>query len=409
MNYKKLLFAGALGMATSLQAQYSWQGTVVNASYHLYTIDAPADDAIYVGGYGGSLLKSTDGGLTWQNLYINAEYITDIVFTDAQHGWVCAQASMVANPGKLHKTSDGGSTWELVQQTADYLCMDWIDASNGYVGGWDGFLEKTTDGGTTWTVLTLPSAHTVASIDFVDAAHGFVSTTQHDFYRTSDGGQTWESFSHPYIESVFFRDQTNGFCTTYYGKIGKTTDGGQTFTYYQSPYNFTIREVFFTDAFNGFAVGGLDCSSGNCLQSPILLTTTDGGTTWIDNSHPYMGMQRGFFQIAVTPGGKPFISGSHQIVLSVSGTTGIDEPSANALGIHPNPAADRIQFNAPKGAAAAILADETGRFVQQFAIQPGADEISLDISSLSPGMYFLSIADATSATLSTVRLIKSLE
>jgi photosystem II stability/assembly factor-like uncharacterized protein len=406
MNCKTILLCGALITSLVSSAQLNWEATVVNASYHLYTIDAPSEDVIYTAGYNGSLLKSVNGGDSWQNLSIQASYITEIDFLDTQTGWLCAQGSTVTEPGVLHKTTDGGLTWTLVQSGPDYLAMDWVNNSIGYVGGRDGFFEKTTNGGVTWTQITLPNAQTIACIDFLDENHGFVTTSEHKFYRTSDGGQTWESISHSYIESVYFRTPLIGYCTTYYGKIGKTTNGGETFTYFQTPHNFQLREIAFENDLIGYVVGGLDCSNGSCTNKPVIMTTTDGGITWVSNVTPYDGLDKGYYDIALTPGGKPFIAGSNKAVLRLQESVSLSENSIEEkLLVYPNPANEAIHVKAPINGTVARIIDQTGRIVKEMPVQTGT-ETEIEVATLNAGVYTIHFLDSSRNSLKMVRFIK---
>lgn len=407
MNCKITFIGLSLFWFTNLKAQNDWQGTEVNAIYHLYAIDAPTDQVVYAGGYGGTMVKSMDAGASWQNLSLgSSDWVSDMTFFDAQSGWICSQASSTLETGQLQKTTDGGQTWSTLQSAANYLFMDWVNPSIGYVAGWDGFIEKTTDGGINWTTLTVPTTSTIADIQFLDANTGYFITTGYKLYKTTDGGVNWQTYSHPYIESIFFLNASVGYCTTYYGKIGKTTDGGVTFTYQQSPYGFKINDIVFKDNSIGYAVGGLDCSSGNCLQSPILLTTTDGGNTWIDNDHPYVGMQRGFFQIDLTPNGQPFIAGSNKIILQQGTAASLFENQMDAhLLISPNPATTEIQLEVPDNAQITVITDLSGKKLLSYPVTSNSKAI-LTIESLSSGMYMITMLDQQNIAVATGKFLK---
>lgn len=408
MNCKNTFLVFLLLLSiTELKAQLQWEGIEVNASYHLYTIAAADDQVIYTGGYGGSLLKSSDGGNTWQNLNSGStDWVSDMHFFDAQNGWICSQAQSDLDSGQVQKTSDGGQTWTTVRNFKNYLCMNWVNPSVGYVGAWYGYMEKTTDGGQTWTTLTLPTSGTIADIEFVDENTGYFITTDYKLCKTTDGGMNWNLYSHPYIESIFFLDANTGYCTTYTGKIGKTTDGGITYTYTQSPYGFKINDVLFRDAQIGYAVGGLDCSSGNCTQSPILLTTTDGGQTWIDNSHPYVNMARGFFQVSLTPSGKPFVAGSNKIVLQQVTTASVNALTpVEQITINPNPATTQIGISVPDEAVLAVISDLSGKTLETHLLTPGL-EATIQTDALSSGAYLLTLFNQAHKPVATGKFLK---
>lgn len=82
--------------------------------------------------------------------------------------------------------------------------------------------------------------------------------------------------------SVFFLNGKDGFVTSYNGGIYKTTDSAKTWTALSSTTNLPIRDIFFTDAKNGFAVGGENsCSGTGCIPpGGFILRTQDAGQTW---------------------------------------------------------------------------------------------------------------------------------
>ena len=69
--------------------------------------------------YDGAILKTTDGGLTWQRLEVNDPQgnanLEGIGFVDAQHGWVGGwgrERPGPSAPGYSSETVDGGTTWQ---------------------------------------------------------------------------------------------------------------------------------------------------------------------------------------------------------------------------------------------------------------------------------------------------------
>ncbi len=70
-------------------------------SFHFVT-----QDYGFVGGYEGSVLRTTDGGESWTVIPIEAEaVVTDIDFADENHGWATGLN------GLMIFTTDGGLTW----------------------------------------------------------------------------------------------------------------------------------------------------------------------------------------------------------------------------------------------------------------------------------------------------------
>lgn len=403
---RAILIAATLICTTGI-AQAQWTNLTNPSSYHLYNLDVVSNDVIFAGGYGGSLVKTTDGGQTWQSKgYGNNNWVTKIQFLDESNGFVCTQSGNSTH-GDVYVTQNGGDTWTSLHSDFDYSTMFWHDANNGVVAGWDGLMLRTQDGGASWTQIPMGTTANIIDVEFVDANIGFCITTSYEFFRTTDGGVTWTKTYLSGVEAIHFRDANNGWIVTYYGKIGKTTDGGNTFTYYQSPYNFAIRDILFTDDLTGYAIGGLDCSNGNCTQSPILLTTLDGGLTWIDNQHPYMGQEEGFYEVDVAPNGQPYMSGSNRIILTdFNLATGVSASQiAGSINIHPNPAENWARIELPKQAKTLEVITVLG---QQVYAQPtqGLSEITLSLADWAAGVYIVQVKNDAGFPLARTRLVK---
>ncbi len=119
----------------------------------------------------GLLLESTDGGVTWSQRLLQSctRTVRDMTFIDDSRGWILASTGMMedrksyTNYGtQLLRTADGGVSWQTVSlgqvsETGLYA-VAFGDPSNGWLFG-DKVL-KTSDGGLTWrdTGAFLPSA-----------------------------------------------------------------------------------------------------------------------------------------------------------------------------------------------------------------------------------------------------------
>lgn len=153
----------------------------------------------------GTMLKSTDGGVTWLGLgnsaTTTASNLRAIYFIDRNTGWICG------DNGLILKTTNSGSTWSAQTSNTIYNLkhMYFYDCNNGMAVG--DFLARcrTTDGGTTWAadsdhnpITDPPQGYTYTSVTFLTAAAGFASATGYmgttdgiGVYKTTDGGSTW--------------------------------------------------------------------------------------------------------------------------------------------------------------------------------------------------------------------------
>ena len=390
----KQLLLFTLIIFASKSAISQWTSMSTPASYHLYAINAVTEDVIYAGGYGGSLVKTTDAGANWEAVpYGTTDWVKDIHFFNPLEGWITTTASLMDDPAQLLKTTDGGQTWATVLNSEGYTNMSWLSQSVGFVGTQNGKMYSTSDGGVNWTPLSLPTTEYVGDLQFLNSQDGFAVSTDYHLHRTSDGGNTWQSFYHPGISDIHFHNKDVGFCVDSYGRIGKTTDGGETFTYWETPFpNYKLRDIKFDGMSNGYVVGGLDCSNGSCTTKPVLLTTTDGGNTWYnDLNHTIVNQDKGFYRIDVTPNGTPYLAGSHKLVHKNATLAGLSNVSNEETAvIIPNPNSGDFSVSLPEGVKALQVVSQSGQLLFEKNSGIGVNSF-VSLQDVAPGMYFLQV------------------
>ncbi len=109
------------------------------------------DTIIFIGGFNGAFIRSTDGGKTWSNVY-PAGMGTDSIFTLEMCGsYVFAGTNA---PISLYSSSDSGSTWTASGQSlpanTNVNGMTYLSGVT-YAATTNGVLSST-DHGTSWTV-----------------------------------------------------------------------------------------------------------------------------------------------------------------------------------------------------------------------------------------------------------------
>ncbi|MFM2213191.1 MAG: hypothetical protein RL427_454 [Bacteroidota bacterium] len=152
---------------------------------------------------------SHDGGETWTSHSMNADckMVFDIKMFNKKEGFACAATSddITQSNALILKTSDGGETWQKVYQSTRLYETTWkvsfptkevgyvtIQSYNPDPTIKQQRIAKTTDGGNTWTEINLTEDATAREfgIGFIDENHGFVGTINSGF-ETKDGGLTW--------------------------------------------------------------------------------------------------------------------------------------------------------------------------------------------------------------------------
>ncbi len=233
-------------------------------------------DVGYVGGNEDTFMKTTDGGLTWENIDIsNADDIFHTIeFFDANNG--IAVANPVATASSiLYVTSDAGSTWTTVSNIGHgvydiaYSNQDIVIA----VGAQNQSISRSNDGGLNWTLVNngLPTKF-LLGVDFA-GLYGVAVGTHGDNFVSNDAGLTWEM--HLLQDAGNFEGihVFNSDSTIFGGmneRMFKTNDGGSTWLpEYDGGEQNHFYDIEFTENGTGFAA----CSNGEILrrQAPEVL------------------------------------------------------------------------------------------------------------------------------------------
>ncbi len=108
----------------------------------------PSQIGMAVGGWGGLVLKSTDGGRSWTRLKhgLTSGILIAVTLLDAN------TAVAVGQQGVILHTRDGGATWERRESGTplELRGVAFADASRGLIVGQAGTILTTNDGGLTW-------------------------------------------------------------------------------------------------------------------------------------------------------------------------------------------------------------------------------------------------------------------
>ena len=297
-----LLFVGTLSQLAA--AQWVEQSSGVKA--RLRAVSAVSDKVAWASGAGGTCLKTTDGGATWQLMKVpgaDSLDFRDVDAIDANTAYLLSIGE--GDKSRIYKTTDGGSRWQLQftnrNPKAFFDAMAFWDAKRGvaFSDPVDGRLViiRTEDGGKTWTEVPaagIPAAMAAAGISEGGfAASGTCITVQGRnnvwiatgggvarVYRSTDGGKTWQVAATPIIS------------------------GGQ------ATGNFSIA---FKDATHGVIVGGDYTKEAEARDNSAV--TSDGGRTWaLTKSLPggfrsgvvYMGKGKATAILAVGPKGTDY-------------------------------------------------------------------------------------------------------
>jgi photosystem II stability/assembly factor-like uncharacterized protein len=263
----------ALALVSMAQAAPRWTPQNSGVTARFRGISAVSDTVVWASGANGTIVRTTDGGRTWQAIAPPPDMqkldFRDIDAIDARTAYVLSIGSGEAS--RIFKTADGGRTWRTQfvnrDEKAFFDAMVFSDARHGVAvsDSVDGrfVILRTTDGGETWTRVpdaglppALPNEGAFAAsgtnvtvpTSTRDTKHVWIGTgaaATARVLRSRDGGITWTVAATPLpagpsagIFSIAFRDTTHGVIVggDYKNEAGAvdnvavTSDGGATWT-----------------------------------------------------------------------------------------------------------------------------------------------------------------------------------
>jgi len=215
---------GWVGRTTDQGSTWCWQQVTGYEAIDFRDIEAfSATDAVIVSaGTPLVILRTEDGGCTWQEAYRDERpeiFFDGMDFWDDRRG--IAYGDPIGGVMQLLATADGGASWKSISQTADIRLDDgeagFAASGTGIrtLGSGDVFIATggnrarllySANGGQTWTLNDCPIVQGIAStgifsIAFWDKQHGVAvggdyqkdDAADGTVYLTEDGGQTWIS------------------------------------------------------------------------------------------------------------------------------------------------------------------------------------------------------------------------
>jgi len=275
----------------SLQAPLAVRSLMLDA--------AVAEGALVAVGERGHILISTDQGESWMQMEVpTRSALTGVYFHDRDRGWVVGHDSVIL------RTTDGGSTWERVhwapEEENPLLDVWFSDADNGYAAGAYGSFFVTSDGGATWNSRPLGEDDFHLN-HFARSANGrlYLAAEAGMIYRSDDQGETWAELPSPYTGSFFGTLPLDDDALLLFGLQGhlfRSEDAGETWAELE-----TGTTAMLTD--------GVRTTDGVILITGlggVVLVSTDGGQTFERFQQPD---RRGISAVVAIDGGRLFMTG----------------------------------------------------------------------------------------------------
>ena len=169
-------------------SQWQWQnplpqGNILFGSFFLNS------NTGYACGDGGTIIKTTNGGLNWIILRTDTkESVRSLYFISSLTGYACGLNKLVL------KTGDAGLSWQPVSinASAKLFAVKFLNSTTGFICGDNGELFRTADGGKVWTLKQTNTSRTLTSLAVSDSVvltaglYGALS-------RSSNFGETFQT------------------------------------------------------------------------------------------------------------------------------------------------------------------------------------------------------------------------
>ncbi len=236
-------------------------------------------DQGYAVGTCGVVVRTTDGGLSWQ-LVDAADSSFDFSAVTCP-GDDCNNAVIAGDGIVLNRQANGRFTQDVRADFKEVLKLHQLD-NNIVIADKNGrdYL-RSTDNGQTWTTMALPDTDWQGSfLFFVDGLTGLAFDGDRYLHKTTDGGATWARSASPFGLSIFtmyWHDENTGWVQASDRNIYRTTNGGQSWS------NLNVvngpRQLLWLEAFSATHLVGIGLVEE-------LWQSLDGGATWTRDFMP---------------------------------------------------------------------------------------------------------------------------
>jgi photosystem II stability/assembly factor-like uncharacterized protein len=202
----------------------------------------------------GHVLYSDDAGRSWTQVQVPASAnLTAVHFVDDHHGWAVGHDEVIL------RTEDGGLTWERTRfnpESSQPLLDVWFaDSQRGLAVGAYGIILSSSDGGRTWAEAPFEPVPLGGTQDYdpddydaeVDMGFDFhlnalvagsgqalyLAAEAGRLFRSDGGGASWRELPSPYDGSFYGMLPLEGESLLAFGLRGhvfRSEDGGQSWT-----------------------------------------------------------------------------------------------------------------------------------------------------------------------------------
>ncbi len=363
------------------------------------------------------VVRTSDGGETWQAQALDNLEIYAVAFVDADNGFLVGR-SLDCDCPVIVRTINGGEQWTFSAFTdvsGAFRAIDFYDETHGAIGGGN---IQTGDGMVVAVEIT-PTEDQYSLIFQEQLAHvsrivmpsenlivmngGEFAGTENSIYTITnpfaenpediewEKQYTFDGFV--LLSGLDFVSEEVGYVgltviegTSFGGAVHKTTNGGSTW-----------NKVYDSDLYTMVGMDFLDANRGIASGSGVIIMTNDGGETW-DEMVP-VNDAFGVWVDYVDPA-TAYIAGSEGTILKYTQTSAADRFKDMLAGnieasVSPVPATSHVRIgltHPEEGMDYSLrIFDLQGNEVHHDIL--GAVDVIIEVAGMPSGIYFYKISD----------------
>ena len=431
---RALLFILLISVPLCISAQWEvvYTGGTTYNDMDLFFLSADTGFVIGTDQAGAYVLRTYDGGVSWDSTGYSNYLFRTIYFPSKDTGYISGYFHNY-HPGVM-RTTDGGDNWQiidsnLVSATSVPLAISFFNNDTGIIstGGW---AAKTIDAGMSWTTLNNfvgggtndndIKNHLLVGADGVilEWSNDYGNSFYVDTLQYSGSHQNLQVLNDSNFVSCAIGD--NGYAMGYsFDNYGIMTLGNviaNNFRYIYFPHLVGVLAVSKPSSNVIYALSRPDNYNGSDYTSNFM-KSTDGGHTWyyqgIIGESPWESLSMWLDCVndsvcyavggangkiyKTTNGGGPLLSQVNHV------TVGIDEPKAGRkTEVYPNPSGGKYRITVGSVIKRLDVFDITGKLVKEVA--PESLSAELDLSGEKDGVYTVEVYSG--GQVETFKLIK---
>ncbi|HOZ87031.1 MAG TPA: YCF48-related protein [Bacteroidia bacterium] len=365
-------------------------------SKNLEQLCFPSPQTGFVVGEKGTILKTTDSGVSWQGTFLDStQDFVSVSFPTTTTGYAISGT-------RVYRTQNTGQSWQLIStdNVIGYKVICFVNDSTGFIGTASGIL-KTVNYGNSWINIK-NTGNAISSVYFTSAQTGYFSggsSFTDQLYKTTNQGLSFTNYSlslQSIKERVFFPNDSVGYLAGWYaGCLSKTVNGGQTWQTINANNDTQAWDVYFRDALNGFYIN----NSGGFSK---ILSSGDGGNNWTTD---IVNSSYSFKKFVFTTAGKGFAVGKSGGIYSTQLASALPEKqNESGLFVYPNPSDGNLSLRANKELLLVVY-DHLGQQVWCAKLS-GPNHPIEHLAGLSEGIYFLHANDGNKKYIQKIIVLK---